>query len=81
MTTKEASNILLLMLPGATTTQREALRMGAGVLLLRDTTTEQHELPFGIYECGHCGAVWEGKKDKCPVCGYKLEVADEQRRS
>lgn len=76
MTTKEASEILLSMLPGATTTQREALRMGAAVLLLRDTTAELHELPFDVYECGHCGAVWEGKKDICPVCGYKLEVAE-----
>ena len=76
MTTKEASNILLSMLPGATTTQREALRMGAGVLLLRDTTAELHELPFNICECGRCGAVWEGKKDNCPGCGYKLEVAE-----
>ena len=76
MTTKEASNILLSMLPKATTTQREALRMGAGVLLLRETTAELHELPLGVYECGHCGAVWEGKKDNCPVCGYKMEVAE-----
>lgn len=76
MTTKEASNILLSMLTGATTTQREALRMGAAVLLLRDTTAELHELPFGVYECGNCGSVWEGKKDNCPVCGYKLEVAE-----
>lgn len=80
MTTKEASEILLSMLPGATDTQREALRMGAGALLLRDTTTELHELPFGIYECGHCGAVWEEKKDKCPVCGYKLKEAEDNGR-
>lgn len=76
MTTKEASNILLSMLPGATTTQREALRIGAGVLLLRDTTAELHELHFGVCECGHCGAVWEGKRNKCPVCGYTLKEVD-----
>lgn len=76
MTTKEASNILLSMLPGATTTQRKALRMGAGVLLLRETTAELHELPFGVYECGNCGAVWEGKKDNCPVCGYTMKGVD-----
>ena len=82
MITKEASEILLTMLPGATDTQREALRMSAAVLLLRDTTAELHELPFGIYECGHCGAVWEGKEDICPVCGYTMkEVEDDQRRS